>query len=66
MVGFSGTGGGFRASATGETQISNASRHIKEDERELCEENGVEYLELQIAIDGLAVVVTGERRSSSA
>jgi phosphate transport system substrate-binding protein len=56
MVGFSGTGGGFKRFCTGETQISNASRHIKDSERELCEANGIEYLELPVAIDGLAVV----------
>jgi phosphate transport system substrate-binding protein len=60
MVGFSGTGGGFRRFCNGETQISNASRHIRDNERELCEENGVEYLELQVAIDGLAVVANAE------
>jgi phosphate transport system substrate-binding protein len=56
MVGFSGTGGGFKRFCTGETQISNASRHIKDSEAELCEQNGIEYLELPVAIDGLAVV----------
>jgi phosphate transport system substrate-binding protein len=56
MVGFSGTGGGFKRFCAGETVISNASRHIKESERELCAQNGVEYVEMQVAIDGLAVV----------
>jgi phosphate transport system substrate-binding protein len=56
MVGFSGTGGGFKRFCTGETQISNASRHIKDSERELCEQNGIEYIEMEVAIDGLAVV----------
>jgi phosphate transport system substrate-binding protein len=56
MVGFSGTGGGFKRFCAGETQISNASRHIKDSERELCAANGVEFLEMQVAIDGLAVV----------
>ncbi|HSJ25560.1 MAG TPA: PstS family phosphate ABC transporter substrate-binding protein [Longimicrobiales bacterium] len=57
MVGFSGTGGGFRRFCNGETVISNASRHISETEAELCAANGVEYVEMQVAIDGLAVVV---------
>jgi phosphate transport system substrate-binding protein len=56
-VGFSGTGGGFRRFCSGETEISNASRAIKEDELELCRQAGVDPLELQVAIDGLAVIV---------
>jgi phosphate transport system substrate-binding protein len=56
MVGFSGTGGGFRRFCNGETQISNASRHIGATERDLCAQNGIEYVEMQVAIDGLAVV----------
>ena len=56
-VGVSGTGGGFRRFCAGETAISNASRAIKEDERALCEQSGVDPLELQVAIDGLAVAV---------
>jgi phosphate transport system substrate-binding protein len=56
MVGFSGTGGGFRRFCNGETQVSNASRHISASERALCEQNGVEFIEMQVAIDGLAVV----------
>lgn len=53
----SGTGGGFKSFCAGERDISNASRHIKDSERELCEENGVEYVELVVAIDGLSVVI---------
>jgi phosphate transport system substrate-binding protein len=56
-VGFSGTGGGFRRFCSGETEISNASRAIKEDELELCRQAGVDPVELQVAIDGLAVIV---------
>jgi phosphate transport system substrate-binding protein len=59
-VGFSGTGGGFKRFCAGETEISNASRPIKDSERELCAQNGVEFLELPVAIDGLAVVVNPE------
>ncbi len=60
-VGISGTGGGFERFCRGETDISNASRPIKEDEEApLCEENGVEYTELQVAIDALTVVVNAE------
>jgi phosphate transport system substrate-binding protein len=56
MVGQSGTGGGFKRFCAGETQFSNASRHMTESERALCEQNGVDPMEMQIAIDGLAVV----------
>ncbi len=53
----SGTGGGFKTFCAGERDISNASRHIKSSERELCAKNGVEFIELDVAIDGLSVVV---------
>lgn len=55
-VGVSGTGGGFSRFCAGETAISNASREIKQSERELCEQNGVEPVELTVAYDGLSVV----------
>ena len=56
----SGTGGGFKKFCVGETDINDASRPIKaEDEGEglACTANGIEYVQLQIAIDGLTVVV---------
>ncbi|MFD1707616.1 PstS family phosphate ABC transporter substrate-binding protein [Siminovitchia sediminis] len=56
-VGVSGTGGGFKKFIAGETDISNASRPIKEEEIQLLEEEGVEYTEFEIAYDGLSVVV---------
>lgn len=56
-VGVSGTGGGFKRFCAGETDISNASRPIKDSEAELCEQNGVDYTELTVAIDGLTVAV---------
>ncbi|MEX2286960.1 MAG: PstS family phosphate ABC transporter substrate-binding protein [Planctomycetaceae bacterium] len=56
-VGTSGTGGGFSKFSAGETDINNASRPIKASEIEACQKNGIEYLELKIAIDGLSVVV---------
>lgn len=57
-VGFSGTGGGFEKFCAGQTDISDASRPIKEDEEvPVCEEAGVEYTELQVATDALTVVV---------
>jgi phosphate transport system substrate-binding protein len=59
-VGISGTGGGFERFCRGETDLSNASRPIDEDEVALCEENGVEYLDLQVANDALTVVVNND------
>jgi len=56
-VGQSGTGGGFEKFCAGETQISDASRPIKPDEEvPVCEKNGIEYGEAQVANDGIAVV----------
>jgi phosphate transport system substrate-binding protein len=60
-VGISGTGGGFERFCNGETDISNASRPIDEEEEvPACEENGIEYTELQVAVDALTVVVSPE------
>ena len=56
-VGVSGTGGGFKRFVRGETLISNASRPIKEIEAAAARENGIEYLEIAVAFDGLSVVV---------
>ncbi len=56
-VGISGTGGGFKKFCAGETDISDASRPIKGSEIELCRQNGIEFIELPVAFDGLAVVV---------
>ena len=41
-VGISGTGGGFERFCAGETDISNASRPIKDEEKEICEQNGID------------------------
>jgi phosphate transport system substrate-binding protein len=56
-VGFSGTGGGFQRFCNGELDLTGASRPIRETEMELCAANGIEYLEIPIALDGLSVVV---------
>ena len=56
-VGVSGTGGGFKKFCPGETMISNASRSIKDKEVALCSENNTNYLEVQVGIDALSVVV---------
>jgi phosphate transport system substrate-binding protein len=56
-VATSGTGGGFEQFCSGNTDISNASRPIGEDEIAACQAAGVEYVELQVANDALTVVV---------
>jgi phosphate transport system substrate-binding protein len=56
-VGVSGTGGGFKRFCRGEVDINNASRPISAEERKLCAENGVEFIELPVALDALTVVV---------
>jgi phosphate transport system substrate-binding protein len=56
-VGASGTGGGFKKFCRGELDIAGASRPIKTTEIEECKKGGVEWIELPIAYDGLAVVV---------
>lgn len=55
-VGLAGTGGGFEAFCAGETDISNASRPIEDDEVQCLEDAGIEYTEFQVAVDGLAIV----------
>jgi phosphate transport system substrate-binding protein len=59
-VGISGTGGGFKKFTVGETDINDASRLIKGSEVELAEQNGIGYIELPVAFDGLSVVVNPE------
>jgi phosphate transport system substrate-binding protein len=59
-VGLSGTGGGFKRFCAGETDISNASRPIKDEERADCEANGVAHTEIRIAWDGLSVITHPE------
>jgi phosphate transport system substrate-binding protein len=56
-VGISGTGGGFERFCRGETDLSNASREIEEDEIAACKKKQIDYLELQVANDGLSIVV---------
>ncbi|MGC1217526.1 MAG: PstS family phosphate ABC transporter substrate-binding protein [Phormidesmis sp.] len=55
-VGVSGSGGGFKKFCAGETDISNASRPIKDEEIALCDEAGIEFIEVPIAYDGITVV----------
>jgi phosphate transport system substrate-binding protein len=56
-VGISGTGGGFQKFCRGETDLSDASRPIRTSEIDACDKAGIEYIELPIAYDGIAVVV---------
>lgn len=51
-----GTGDGFKLFCKGETDISDASRPITKDEANECQKNGVDYIELKVAIDGLSVI----------
>jgi phosphate transport system substrate-binding protein len=55
-VGISGTGGGFQKFCRAETDISDASRPISASEIAACGASGVEYVELPIAYDGIAIV----------
>lgn len=56
-VGSSGTGGGFKKFIAGETDLTNASRPVKEEESTLIDEKGIEYTELKLAFDGISIIV---------
>ncbi|MEM9348394.1 MAG: PstS family phosphate ABC transporter substrate-binding protein [Planctomycetota bacterium] len=56
-VGFSGTGGGMKKFAAGETDISNASRPIKAKEAQALADAGIDFIEIPVAYDGLSIVV---------
>jgi phosphate transport system substrate-binding protein len=59
-VGQSGTGGGFQKFCAGETDISNASREIKDEEAKACADAGIEFGEIIVANDALTLVVNKE------
>jgi phosphate transport system substrate-binding protein len=59
-IGSSGSGAGFKKFARGETDISDASRAIKEKEIKASEKNNINYLEVRVALDGIAIVVNKE------
>lgn len=59
-IGVSGTGGGFQKFAKGDIDIANASRSIKEDEKAIAEQNNINFIELEVAYDGLAVIINPE------
>jgi phosphate transport system substrate-binding protein len=56
-VGISGTGGGFEKFCAGETDLSDASRPIKDEEKAACDAKGIKYHEILVANDGITVVV---------
>lgn len=56
-IGVSGTGGGFKKFCSGEVVITGASRPIKPSEVTLCQQHNVNYIELPIAYDGIAIAV---------
>lgn len=56
-VGISGTGGGFKKFCRGETDVQNASRPIQAEEMKSCARSGIQFLELPVAYDAIAIVV---------
>ncbi|WP_427338474.1 PstS family phosphate ABC transporter substrate-binding protein [Caloranaerobacter sp. DY30410] len=56
-IGVSGTGGGFKRFTKGETDISDASRPIKDKEAKIAQENGIKYKQVKVAYDGISVLV---------
>jgi phosphate transport system substrate-binding protein len=53
-----GTGDGFKLFCKGETDISDASRKIKDEEAKTCADAGIEYVEIQVAIDGMSILTS--------
>ncbi len=60
-----GTGDGFARFCAGETDISDASRPIKDEEAQACAEAGVEFVELKVAFDGISVLTSPENDTVS-
>jgi phosphate transport system substrate-binding protein len=60
-----GTGDGFKKFCAGETDISDASRKIKDEEAKVCADAGIEYVELKIAIDGMSVLTSVNNKAVS-
>jgi phosphate transport system substrate-binding protein len=56
-IGVSGTGGGFKKFCSGDIDIANASRHMKDSEKAECKKNKVAYVELPVAFDGITIAV---------
>jgi phosphate transport system substrate-binding protein len=53
-----GTGDGFKLFCAGDTDISDASRKIKEEEAKACADKGIEFIELKVAIDGMSILTS--------
>jgi phosphate transport system substrate-binding protein len=64
-VAASGTGGGFKKFANGEIDITGASRPIEQSEVDACRANGVEFIEIPVAFDGLSVVINPQNDFAS-
>lgn len=58
-----GTGDGFEVFCNADTDISDASRPIKEEEIETCEANGVDYVELMVGIDGITIITSPDNKA---
>lgn len=59
-VAASGTGGGFKRFCSDEIDIADASRPIKDEEKQACSSGNVEYTEFRVGLDGLAIVTSAE------
>lgn len=59
-VGVSGSGGGFAKFNVGETDLSNASREIKDSEAKIAAKNGIEFTKFIVGYDGITVAVHPE------
>jgi phosphate transport system substrate-binding protein len=67
-VGISGTGGGFERFCKGETDISNASRKIKQgagSEAAKCKDAGINYIAFAAANDGISIVTNQQNTWAS-
>ena len=60
VAGISGTGGGFKKFCNGETDFNDASRPIKDEEKQACADKGIEWVEFEVGYDGLSVVVNND------
>jgi phosphate transport system substrate-binding protein len=60
-----GTGDGFELFCNGETDISDASRPIEQEEIDACEKNGITYTELEVALDGISVLTSPSNSAAS-
>src|SRR3954466_11707062 len=58
-----GTGDGFKMFCNGETDISDASRAIKKEEADACKAKGIEFIELQVGIDGIGVITSPQNNA---